>query len=844
MSNKRPTMELGSVLVVGGCGFVGWHIVNQLLNFPSETDPSAALPKPEGDSRFDYPQLSDRYPRCIAKVAVVDLRTTNNRLPGAEYYDGDITSVESMLGVFRKVKPDVVIHTATPNVLDGNKELLRKVNVDGTKMLLEVAGGARGDWGGKCKAFVYTSSSSVVHDTQSDLINVNEEWPYVRGERQLEYYSETKADAEELVLKYNRTSPSNMLTCAVRPAGIYGEKDTTFTFKILEHSSKASPAVLRMQLGENNNLFDFTYVGNIAYSHVLAAYRLIATKTRLDSKQSEPLDHERVDGEAFNITNDSPVYFWDMTRAAWALTGKVVEPHQVWELPETLLGTIGGVAEGVLGLFGKTPRLTRRMVRYSCMTRYYSCDKAKSRLGYTPIVPVDEGLARAVGYVVERERLEGSGASNDYDSSEHLASIKEGIPGNDASFDYVVVGGGNAGVPLAARLAEQSFSVALVEAGDFYEKKYPLAKVPGAVIIGTGTDPMSIRTPIDWGFLINTGPGANYRTIHYEKARCVGGSTGSNYMVYHRPTKGTMKRWAELVDDESYTFDSVFPFYTKTINFTAPNVELRPANATLGQAWFRIRIGPAAALKEQGIDVIVDLPGVGQNLWDQVFFGPTYQVALQTFNKLLTDIPYLIEQVMQYFTSQTGALTNHGFDFVAFEKLPGSLRSGFSERTEEDLAWFPEDWPEVEHIVAPLFIGDFGDPIAMQPKDGKQYGTDTEDLPVVHPNLLTTETDQQVAIAAFKRAREIFRSRDSEILDVIRDTAMAPWHAAGTCKMGTRLDPMAVLDSRARVLGVDGLRVVDASAFPFLPPGHPQSVVYMLAEKIAADIIGHRSDDS
>ncbi|PKY07142.1 C-3 sterol dehydrogenase/C-4 decarboxylase [Aspergillus campestris IBT 28561] len=406
-TEKRPTIPLGTVLVVGGCGFLGWHIVDQLLNFPSENDPSVALPKPSGDPRFEYPKLSERYPKNVAKVAVVDLRTTNNRLPGADYYDGDITSVESMLDVFRAVKPDVVIHTATPSVLDGNKPLLRKVNVDGTKTLLEVAGGAHGDWGSKCKAFVYTSSSSVVHDTQSDLINVTEEWPYVRGERQLEYYSETKADAEELVLKYNRASPTKMLTCAIRPAGIYGEKDTTFTFKILEHASKASRTVLRMQLGSNNNLFDFTYVGNVAYSHMLAAYRLLATHTRYESGQGDLLDYERIDGEAFNITNDHPVYFWDMTHAAWALTDRVVEPQDVYELPEGLLGPIGGLAESVMGLFGKTPRLTSRMVRYSCMTRYYSCDKAKWRLGYKPIVPVDEGLARAVGYVVERERLEG-----------------------------------------------------------------------------------------------------------------------------------------------------------------------------------------------------------------------------------------------------------------------------------------------------------------------------------------------------------------------------------------------------------------------------------------------------
>lgn len=206
------------------------------------------------------------------------------------------------------------------------------------------------------------------------------------------------------MLEYNRKSPSAMLTTAIRPAGIHGEKDTTFTHKILEHASNASPWTLRLQLGENNNLFDFTYVGNVAHCHMLAAKALLATFDRLETGQAVPLDSERVDGEAFNATNDSPVYFWDMTRAAWALTDRVIEPHQVWELPEGALSVIGGIAEGIFAVLGKTPRLTRRMVRYSCMTRYYSCSKAKNRLGYLPIVPVDEGIARAVGYVLEKER--------------------------------------------------------------------------------------------------------------------------------------------------------------------------------------------------------------------------------------------------------------------------------------------------------------------------------------------------------------------------------------------------------------------------------------------------------
>ncbi|KAH8691998.1 C-3 sterol dehydrogenase/C-4 decarboxylase [Talaromyces proteolyticus] len=397
-AQNSPTLELGTVLVVGGCGFLGWNIVNQLLNFPSETDPAAALPKVTNDPRFEYPDLKGRYPSYNAKVHIVDLRTTNNRLPGAQYHEGDLTSVPSMLEVFKKVQPDVVIHTASPAPLGSTDELLRKVNVDGTRTLVEVAGGVHGDWGRKCKAFVYTSSSSVVHDTRSDLINVNEQWPYVRGPAQGEYYSETKGLAEEIVLKANNNNPSGMLTCAIRPAGIVGEKDTTVSYKILEHGRDASNLSLRFQLGDNNNLFDFTYVGNIAFGHTLGAFHLLATAARLEAGKGAPLDYERVDGEAFNITNDQPMYFWDFAHALWALMDRVVEPTDVYALPEGLLQVIGSVAETIFSLLGKTPRLTRRAVRYSCMTRYYSCQKAKDRLGYSPVVDMQETAARTVSF--------------------------------------------------------------------------------------------------------------------------------------------------------------------------------------------------------------------------------------------------------------------------------------------------------------------------------------------------------------------------------------------------------------------------------------------------------------
>jgi choline dehydrogenase len=81
-------------------------------------------------------------------------------------------------------------------------------------------------------------------------------------------------------------------------------------------------------------------------------------------------------------------------------------------------------------------------------------------------------------------------------------------------------------------------------------------------------------------------------------------------------------------------------------------------------------------------------------------------------------------------------------------------------------------------------------------------------------------------------------STDAQIWEFIQQSMTTVYHASVTCKMGRMNDSMAVVDSHAKVYGVERLRVVDASSFPFLPPGHPQSVVYAFAEKIADEILG------
>ncbi|PYI07529.1 alcohol oxidase [Aspergillus sclerotiicarbonarius CBS 121057] len=584
-----------------------------------------------------------------------------------------------------------------------------------------------------------------------------------------------------------------------------------------------------------------------------------------------------------------------------------------------------------------------------------------------------------------------------------LSNHERGLFDSNTEFDYVVVGGGTGGNAIATRLAQKNFKVAVIEAGGSYELE-SVAEVPAADVLPVGSDPKT-SAGHDWGFVAEDVPGANGRSIHYARGKCWGGSSAMNFMIYQRPTIESMQQWASAVNDSSYAFDQVLPYYKNSVKFTPPNTQVRAKNASasydasayestggplkvsyanyampfstwmdLGMKEIGIKeaedfnmgslmggqfcastidpsselrssseasflankpstlttysntlakkilfnnqkqatgvqvkgpmgniytikanrevvvsagvfqspqllmvsgIGPQDQLEEHGISVISNLPGVGQNMWDHPFFAPSYRVNVQTFTAIATDLLGIIGQFLNMVAMRTGPLTNPIADYLAWEKIPATLRSAFSSQTTKQLATFPSDWPEAEYISGAGFIGNLSNLLTTQPKDGYQYASmlavlitptsrgnitlrsaDTSDLPVINPNWLATQADQEVAIAMFKRVRAAFQSEamapviigkeynpgvevqsDEQILEWIKDNVMTLWHASCTCKMGTSDDEMAVVDSQARVYGVQGVRVVDASAFPFLPPGHPQSTVYMLAEKIANEII-------
>ncbi|KAF2872578.1 hypothetical protein BDV95DRAFT_628198 [Massariosphaeria phaeospora] len=278
---------LSSVLVVGGCGFLGHHI-----------------------------------------VTILGIRTDHHRVDGAYYVTGSITSYNDAMRALNAAKPKVIFHTVSAPPL-GDTKLFPEVNIEGTRNLLKCA-----QEYGIAKALVYTSSSSVIHDNRSDLVSAKEDMPLIYFPRQPEIYSHTKAIAEKMVLDANKVSAIS--TCAIRPSGIFGENDRTLTGNLI---TSAKEGKANIQIGDNSKLFDFTYVENTAHAHLLAARGLLRT-------QIVPVEKElKVDGEAFVITNDDPWPFWNFSRALVGAAGYPVKKEKIRVIPVRVMWVIVVVIE-------------------------------------------------------------------------------------------------------------------------------------------------------------------------------------------------------------------------------------------------------------------------------------------------------------------------------------------------------------------------------------------------------------------------------------------------------------------------------------------------------------------
>lgn len=134
------------------------------------------------------------------------------------------------------MKPKTVFHMATPDSTVVQDDMFWKVNVGGTRNLLDAAAEIS-----SIQAFIYTSSSSVSHTNTKDVVNLDESVPVLRAPAQKRIYTLTKAEAEEQILAANRArGDASMLTTSIRPAAIFGERDFICAGKIIANARKGS----------------------------------------------------------------------------------------------------------------------------------------------------------------------------------------------------------------------------------------------------------------------------------------------------------------------------------------------------------------------------------------------------------------------------------------------------------------------------------------------------------------------------------------------------------------------------------------------------------------------------
>ena len=345
--------KLKSVLIIGGTGFLGLHLIEQFYRHCPDVSINV----------FDIRPL----PEKISKYFTFDPSKIT-------FFQGDLTSESDVADAITKSKCDVIVHTASP--MHGlPQEIYEKVNVRGTNNLIDVAKKLH------VKALVYTSSAGVIFNGQ-DVINGDETWPY--PEVHMDGYNETKAAAETAVM--NANDNNGLRTVCLRPGGIFGPGDRQLVPGL---RASAKLGQLKFQLGDNNNLFDWSYAGNVADAHVLAAQKVLDPETR-----------DPISGETFFVTNDSPTYFWTLARTVWKSDGYI--DNYYIKLPRPVALGVSYISEFVAkNLLKKEPGLTPFRVKIVCAIRYHNITKAKKLLGYKPAVDLETGIRYTLDWMNE-----------------------------------------------------------------------------------------------------------------------------------------------------------------------------------------------------------------------------------------------------------------------------------------------------------------------------------------------------------------------------------------------------------------------------------------------------------
>ena len=260
-------------------------------------------------------------------------------------------------------------------------------------------------------------------------------------------------------------------------------------------------------------------------------------------------------------------------------------------------------------------------------------------------------------------------------------------------------------------------------------------------------------------------------------------------------------------------------------------------------------IGAANSLKQNGVEVMHDLPGVGANLQDHLQIRSVYKVKhAKTLNTLANSWWGKAKIGLEYAMSRSGPMSMAPSQLGAF--------------TKSDPA---REWANIQYHVQPLSLDAFGEPLHkfpaitasvcnLNPSSRGSVTLKSPDFkvpPAIAPNYLSTEEDRKVAADSLRVTRRIMSQpamavfepeefkpgvqyqSDEELAKLAGDIASTIFHPVGTTRMGREDDPMAVVNSHLQVRGVRGLRVVDAGVMPNITSGNTNSPTLMIAEKAA-----------
>lgn len=264
-------------------------------------------------------------------------------------------------------------------------------------------------------------------------------------------------------------------------------------------------------------------------------------------------------------------------------------------------------------------------------------------------------------------------------------------------------------------------------------------------------------------------------------------------------------------------------------------------------------VGPADLLKRHGVEVRADLPQVGGGLQDHLAVNYYYESTVPTLNNQLQPWRSRVLAALQY------ALTRRGLLSLGINQCGGFIRSTPDAPHPDMQIYCNPATYSTGSGTAPQIDPEPGFLLSYQPCRPTSRGridivsADPADAPGIKPNSLTTNEDRDAVIRGARLLRrlidtptmsELIKSRrqpdpthlsDEEALDDFRQRAATVYHPTSTCRIGTDKDN-SVCDARLRVHGLEGLRVIDASAFPNLTSGNTNAPTMMLAQK-GADII-------